>query len=309
MSQRVETTLEQLNRAVHDVMPPNWYRLHLEWASIGGTDYFIEHDVEVHDGRIYEGYLLPAVVTSQLHQLRAVIAEERGIWPLSLLVTFQHGSRAGVLVNEHGEVDLNASGKAAERQIVPTEEQRPTIDEWRRELHLHPRDEATLPDWWRERVNGIPRQRMPELPSWMGRPMPQTLADAEAIPERVTPGQAWIERDPGYAEILEAVVAPLMSRARRCSDDELDALFGRRGCAAQQAQRRALAETVVSRGLTALESVPAGAIMAALRQRARLLRIDEPEDTPESRKELVIYVASNVLTCRFGKLPLNWPVK
>lgn len=305
----LDEALAAVHSAALDCYGTAWDRIHIEWATIASADYAISTELEADDGGL-ETLTLAANVAEELRALRAAVAKaQNGLWPLSLLVTLQAGSKPGLNVNNDGELILDPQGADAERKLLAPEDIRPTVDEWRRELELHPRTEEQLPEWWKQRLVGIQRSGQPAFPSWLGREMPQTIADAEAITERVLPAQPWIERDPGFSHVLDAVEVPLMDAARSLTAPEQDAIFGRQGRRAQQDQRTALARTVIPVGLAALDALPADTVQDALDQWGRTMRKPNPVDSSDTRTELVLFVARNFLSCRFGSLPLNWPVK
>jgi len=311
----LSTTLDQALAAIRAemirVLPPDWYRAGLEWAEVGGTAYELDFYSDGFDPRDESARRFPPTFTPLMRDVRAALAEETGQWAIALTVNIaEYAETASLTPNFDHRLVIGPDDRAAGvYDAFSDEEVRPSAQEWKRELELHPRDPSDIPDWWKAIVETGSAAVVPEMPQWFDGPMPQSIEDAERGTRDASPGNELILTHPGYKELVEPLRPAIFDAARRRSPQELDALFGRDGKAAQLDVQRAIASDAVrdSNAVASLSDEDVYNLIFMYRQRVKRPRPER--DEPGLREEAVEaaeLLARIMVAGRFGQLPLTW---
>lgn len=310
------TTEDRLLQEIHEelvgALPPTseWDSASIEWSSVGGDEYASRIRVLGY-GQSFERPL-PASVPPRLRELKALGASPSRGAPIGYAVyVSSEGTTAGADANFDSRVVLDATGAPAYQRQLAEADVRPTRESWRRELERFPRADEYVPDWWRALAGGESADVTPSLPSWFGGPMPQTLDEAEAQTRNLVPKFEPLVKFAGYAAIIDDLVASIHATARRAPADELDAIFGRRGRAAQAAAQQQLAVasvTAIEPRLTERTGGEADEMIRAWHGHARDGGPDEGASAAQQLRSAVNGFAGRIVARRFGTLPKNWHV-
>lgn len=303
--------LLRIRKILSDGLAPGWDAIVAEWAQVGDSTY--PQDFMVLGVPSLDGSRVPDEVSELFGQLRGMLAEDSGIWPLSItLFMREEYTDAGIDANYSHQVIVLDEGQSFSRPI-PASDIRPTAEDWRRELELHPRRDEDIPEWWRQILVEGMSDFVPSLPSWMGRSMPQSIEDAREMPSDLLGPMHWMLDSPGFRDLFDPLRHRIFDLAEKLSADERDALFGRKGIAAQSNLHARLAREAVAGIGHEIDRIPEedGLDMVYLWEgRMKLPHTDSRgQILREEIREAAVFQARQVITSRFGELPSHWHVK
>jgi len=306
-----DAVLDELKQALTQQLSPGWHSVEANWAQVGESPYPL--GMTVIGGESQGDSNLPEGINSLFEDLRGRIAEREELWPISLTVIISDRiPQAGIHANFHERIIVPADD-SSELRPISGDELRPSAEDWRRELELHPRADEQIPDWWRKIVETGSTDYEPELPTWMGRPMPQSIDDAEAMPRDLLGPMDWLKRTAGYRDLIDPLRAPIFNVVREASPGELDAIFGKRGISAQNDAQRRLAETATQQITNLIDSIPendASEMVFVWQGRMRMPHTNSTgEKLRDEARQAAKFLAFQMVRARFGGLPPNWHEK